>query len=289
MAKKYNTMHQHEPLPIPREWAGDAERFALRTEEALDDLYRIINRMKLSDLAGDLKLTDNAGNETVSISAGGDITSKSITTDTITIGGKTLATIIKNTVGEKIIVSDTQPDAHGVVWIKPVAGSGEGGEVLEEAIFTTFNQNHYPSDGQSANVGIGISRSSGNVTSNTCKYHVSVRLRNTKGKRRLDSVYMMISGSDSGDTYDSVQIVSHTGLDLLVNPGDYITLDSDELSESQEYKNLTYGDFMAITMTLGFTGDGTVENIGEATLRAYKAQEDQSGDAVKTCEVYYLS
>lgn len=285
--KKYNTMHQHEPLPIPAEWGGDAARFALRTEEALDDLYRIINRLKLSDLAGELKLTDNAGNETIAISAGGDITSKSLTTDTVTIGGVSLSTFIKNTVGEKIIVSDTQPDAHGVVWIKPVAGSGESGDVLEETVFT----NTTPGESRSGNIvsfGFGLSRDSGNITDATCNYHVSVRLCNTRGKRRLDSVYIMVSGSD-GETEGGTQIVGVTGLNKLVNAGDYITIDSEELSEPREYGNFTFGTFMAVSLILGFSDDGAIIPSSTLTLRAYKVKEDQSGDAVKTCEVYYLN
>lgn len=288
---KYNTMHQHQPLPVPRRWSGEEIRFATQLEEVLDDIYRIFNRMKLSDLAGDLTLTDKDGNTTVAISAGGDITAKSISADTVVIGGKTLNAIFAEMLDGRVIVSDTQPDAHGVVWIKPTTPVGPTGDtIIEEATFS--GEPTISASGTNVALVISLPTKIGEVTAAQCKYHTAVRLQNLSAgrvlKRKLTGIRMTLTGTDAQDESQTVELMD-IELDALLTGGDYITIDNEAVSTSPDYDNLSYGSSVTLTVSLTFSDVGTVRTAEQTTVRAYAEVEDQTGDAVKTCEVYYLS
>lgn len=97
---KYTTIQQHQPLRIPSGWGTQEKRFVAQLEELLDDLYRRFNRLKMSDLGGDLQNIikgDHASievlDETITLVAGesAQIGKVTLTQNGVTINGGTIA------------------------------------------------------------------------------------------------------------------------------------------------------------------------------------------------------
>lgn len=139
MGSKYSTIQQHQPLRAPSKWDSSERRFVAQLEEVLDDIYRRFGRLTLKDMGGVLEFQ---ARNAFKVESGGavQIDAKDGANSFIRLGDGNFNATQSGDVSARtgdfasglavggrpvwhsgnIIVSASQPDEHGVIWLKPV-------------------------------------------------------------------------------------------------------------------------------------------------------------------------
>lgn len=236
-----------------------------------------------------IQVKDKDGNITAELSQNGDLVVKSVTTGSLTVGGKELGTILEALKGAQIVVSETQPSGHGIIWVEPQAqSSGTQAATTVEYRATGEGQ----AMGRENTATLTFARTGNEAAvGNRCTYGIRFRARNAKGNAYLDTVTVTATGKDANNADQTVTIVSREGIGQYVGSGDMVTVDT--LGEpSGELANITHGGSISVTVTLGFSGSGArFVNSEVFTLKCAGVDEGgQPGPAeVRLCNVKYIS
>ena len=235
-----------------------------------------------------IEVRDKDGNVVLTIGETGDITAGSVTTGDLTVGGQGLGSVLEAFLGQKIIVSETQPDAHGVIWVQPqTAGSGTAQEVRYKvtgayAQITGANPPAIPftftREGSDAARGL------------TCKYGIRFRVRNEGMGRAggyLNHVKVQVTGEDANGNEQTVTILDEDRADYAGARG-YFTVDTLETG-SGWLDNVTYGGTATVNITMAFSDSGTRTIPAEEYILAAEGDGGGQQAEVRDCAVKYIS
>ncbi len=233
-----------------------------------------------------ITVTDKTGNVTMKVGEKGDVIVNSLTTEALTVGGQELGTLLEAFLNSKIIVSETQPEATGVIWLQPsTAGSGTASTVD----FTVQGA------GQSMNNETGTctlamtKSGTDSAIGSTCTYGIRFRVYNISGAGYLGNVRVTVTGEDENGDEASVVILDRSVSNDYIGEGDMITVDTLS-SPSESLTNVTFGSTVsvAVRMTFAYSGRRFLYR-DTITMRATgEAGEGESAD-VRDCTVHYIS
>lgn len=235
-----------------------------------------------------IEVRDKDGNVVLTIGETGDITARSVTAEDLMVGGQGLGSVLEAFLGQKIIVSETQPDAHGVIWVQPqTAGSGTAVEVRYKvtgayAQITGANPPAIPftftREGSDAARGL------------TCRYGIRFRVMNEGMGRAggyLNHVKVQVTGEDANGNEQTVTILDEDRADYAGARG-YFTVDTLETG-SGWLDNVTYGSTAVVSITMAFSDSGTRTIPAEEYILAAEGDGGGQQAEVRDCAVKYIS
>ncbi len=230
-----------------------------------------------------IDVTDQTGRTSLVIGENGDITARSVTTQALTVGGSDLGTLMEALLGSRIIVSETQPDAAGVVWIQPAQGSGTASRAEY-----TVEGNGEACNGAAPNAvtftfdRVGTEPAVGS----TCTYGIKFRVQWLTGKGYVDLVKVEVTGTDENGNSQTVTILNVDPDEYVATYG-YFTVDTLE-EPSAALTNVTFGNSVSVKVTLRFSAGGTREFAAE-TFRLVATGDNGGTAEVRACTVNYIS
>ncbi len=245
---------------------------------------------KIEEAAGDddgegIEVTDQDGNPTMTVGENGDIVCNSVTTNTLTVGGQDIGTLINAIIDKRIIISETQPDETGVIWVQPgPSQSGTASTVDYTATGTGQSMNH-----ETDTVTMTFDRSGSEPAGGTdCTYGIYFRVYNINNSGFLDNITVTATGTDGNGDSQTVTVYSaHPG--QYVGTGSVVTINT-LASPSAELVNITHGSTISVSVTLGFAYTGNRFVMREAfTLRCTGEETEPQDHEVRACTVHYIS
>ena len=235
-----------------------------------------------------IQVKDKDGNITAELSQNGDLVAQSVTAGSLTVGGKELGTVLEEFLSGRIVISETQPEGHGIVWIQPEAP--QSGTAAATTAEYTATGNGMPMTGDTATM--TFRRSGADAAEGAkCTYGIRFRARNLRGVAYLDTVTVTATGTDEDSQTQTVTILHREDIGQYVGAGDMVTVDT-LADPSEELANITHGATISVTVTLGLGGTGArTVNSEVFTLRCAGVQEggQPTPAAVRSCAVKYIT
>ena len=233
-----------------------------------------------------IEVKDKDGNVVLTIGQSGDLTSRSVTAETLTVGGRDLGTVLEAFLWGKIIVSETQPDAHGVVWVQPQSsGSGTAGQVR----YSVNGERTQITGATPAPVTFTFTRDGGDAAVGaTCKYGVRIRVQNPpKVSGYLNHVKVEVTGEDGNGDQQTITVLDEDREDYAGANG-YYTVDTLE-DRSDWLANVTFGSTATVTVTLTFSVSAPRYIPAEEHILDAEGNGGGQQAEVRDCAVKYIS
>ena len=221
-------------------------------------------------------------NPNFSLGAGGNVKAKKITAEQLEVtGGGSVPTLLNGSLANQIIVSDTQPSGHGIMWIKPGAGGGTVDFIL------SASSGEDMSGGSPSRAISGFARQGSALSGGTCAYGVRFRIYNYSGACWLYRMTVQLQRGDGTGNTVTIFDRNYQALDenIRVGVGDYFEVDTLN-SPAEGLENLTdAGGLKMIVTILKSDSTGARFEVNQPfTIRATGAA---SGGA-QTCDVQYI-
>ena len=211
------------------------------------------------------------------VAPGGDVMAKTILADAVSLRENALLKSLTGTLADKIIVSQTAPDAHDVIWLKPNATSNK--------VYASPSGVSSSRGGGSGNytitVSFTVSNAGSGITGNV-SYGARASIKNVGDKNSGTECYytrtvVTISGGGSTVTIDQ-------NTNQYIAKGGSITFDNlnDPVSDSA---NLTANAALSVTVTfylskyINYSVNGS-----EGRVRC----KSDAGSGAQPCEVSYI-
>ncbi|MBR2747178.1 MAG: hypothetical protein IKD95_02330 [Bacteroidales bacterium] len=224
-----------------------------------------------------IMIKDREGNTVMTIGENGDMSLKSLTTQDLTVNGKSLGTVLEAFLDSKIVVSDTQPEGSGLIWIMPQSGgsttarfSGNGNG--QACVSGTPKAFYFARD---TNAAEGI----------TCSYGVRFRIKWGEIAGFVTGVKVQVGGAAYGGQVYTVTILNQQ-MDEYVAPYGYLTVDTLE-NMASNLTNVTYGPSLTVSITVSFDDDAEDRIFAAETFTVVAKADGQSGTA-QDCLVKYI-
>lgn len=182
-----------------------------------------------------IKFGGTEQNPNFSLGAGGQVKAKKVFTDDLELTNGRLLSALSGSLANTVIVSDTQPSGHGLLWIQP---SGGGGGTIDYTLASSGGEDMTPADNTVTLTGF---TGTGSVTGN-CTYGVQFRIYNYSGTCNYYKVTVTLS-----DGTNSVQVLDET-VNQWVRPGDYFDVNTLN-TPSSSLTNITGGN-LSMTVRL---------------------------------------
>ena len=228
-----------------------------------------------------ITIRDREGRTVMTIGENGDLTVNSVTTQALTIGGRDLGTVLEAFLASRIIISETQPSARGVIWIQP---QNEGGGVASVTYAKEGNNeacvSEQPVQFLFAKEGTDIAQGL------YCRYGIYFRIQWGQGAGYVEHVKVEVSGKNMNDTIQRVTILDEDRAEYVAAYG-YVYVNTMQ-SMSGQMPNLTYGNSMEVRVTMKFGDEATDRTFRPETMRLL-AEGAGSGQQVLDCEVKYIN
>lgn len=240
-----------------------------------------VKTMSTSITNDGIMIRDRDGSTVMTIGENGDLTVNSVTTSALTIGGRDLGTLLEAFLWSRIIVSETQPSARGVIWVQPQS-AGSGASSVTYAV----NGNHEACQSEQPTAFLFRKEGSDIAAGSLCRYGVYFRIQWGSRAGYVEHVKVEVSGVNAGDTVQRVTIVDEDRTEYVGAYG-YLSVNSMQ-SMSGQLPNLTYGTGMEVWVTLKFADDATDRTFMAETMRLL-AEGVGGGQQVRDCEVKYIS
>lgn len=188
------------------------------------------------------------GSLVMTVGQNGGLTTKSVTTNSLTVNGQELGVLLDAYFRSRIIVSDTEPDAHGVVWVQPQSG----GSALSRVEYTMVGNNESCQD--SVRRQLTFTREGTQPAYGTqCRYGIYFRVK--WGEEPGSIVHLkvdIIGRPQDQDVHWSMNLIDEDRADY-VGANEYYTVDTMS-SMSEPMRNITYGDEIWLYVTIKFGG-----------------------------------
>ena len=210
-----------------------------------------------------------------SLGAGGTVKAASVIADHLTVKDTDLVSAAQGSLANQIIVSDTQPTGHGILWFQPSAVSTvdyildhSGGEDMS---------------GQSQTRTLaGFTRRGSALAGSACSYGVKFSIYNYQGACTWTRVIVQIQRS--GGAGNALTIYDDTP-NRHVGVGDYFTVDTLS-SPSAALENLTDASAVAVTVILQ-KDDATYARF-EVDQNFILRCANTSAQGAQTCDIRYI-
>ena len=223
-------------------------------------------------------IKDREGNVVMMIGENGDMSLKSVTADDLTVGGRSLGTVLEAFLDSKIVVSDTQPAQSGVIWVQP-QGSGS------TAARYTGNGNRTRCMSGETNLFTFTRQTNGGAAGSTCKYGIRFRVLWGQTPGFATRVRVQATGTDESSGVQTVTILDRS-LDQYIGANGYLTVDTTE-DMSAALANVTYGTYMTVRITVDFDDSADDREFVSETFTLTANSGGLQGE-VKDCAVKYV-
>ncbi len=228
-----------------------------------------------ADDASAIKFGGTAANPNFSLGSGGTVKAASITTDHLTVKDTDLVSALTGSLANRLIVSDTLPSGHGILWFQPSAVSS-----------VDFILDHSGGEDMSgltkSRTLTGFLRQGSALMGNTCTYGVKFSIYNYQGACQWTQVLVQIQRADgTGNTltiYDASPNV-HVGV------GDYFSVNT-LLTPSAALENITDGSAIAVTVTIQKSASTYARF--EVNQNFILRCANSSSQSAQTCNIRYI-
>lgn len=222
------------------------------------------------------------------VGRGGEIRCKSITADNLYVNGSNIITTVGSSLATKIIVSDTKPSGHGILWAKP--GGSSGGDSGAVNFLAQFYDNMGPEDATCVQT---LYRQEASAVGGTsCSYGVKFGIYiygSSSARVYLNHINVKIRGSSQTET-DNITIFDQYYSSYYLGTGSYIRVDT---LNAPQYANLpNLSSYSGITVTIRVQKTGYINarfEVGEDHIvRCYGTAGGGGTGDESVCEMLYI-
>lgn len=239
-----------------------------------------------NDDESSIKFGGTTDDPNFSLGSGGTVkATKIVTQDLELTGSNTVMMAMPGTLSNNIIVSETQPNGHGIIWIKP------GGTT--STVDYNLNDCYESMNGQNVTKTItGFAIQGNALAGNYCSYGIKFRIYNYQGSCMLNRVTVTLQNGDG--TGSTVTVFDEDyysqGRSQYIGVGDYITVNT-LTNPADSYggnplENLTSASSLKMTITLQKSASTSARFEGVDTFIVRCV--NQSTAQVQLCDVKYI-
>ena len=221
-----------------------------------------------------IKFGGTVDNPNFSLGSGGTIKANKVITENLELIGETsVVTSLPETLAQTIVVSNTQPSGHGIIWIHP------GGTT--NTVDYGLNQVNDLIGGRIATKTIsGIPILGSSLTGLTCSYGVKFRIYNYEGSCYLGRITVTLQNNDG--TGNAITVYDNN-TPTWVGVGDYISVDTIS-APLGNLENLTSASSLKMTVTLEKTASTAARFAGNILIRC----TNMSSAGAQLCDIRYI-
>ena len=237
-----------------------------------------------TDDASVIRFGGTEQNPNFSLGAGGTVKATKVITDELQVNGANgaLMSAMTGSLATQMIVSDTQPSGHGIVWIQPTGGTSGTVDFIASASSGEDMTGTNPT-----NTVAGFARQGSALSGATCSYGVQFSIYNYSGACWLYRMMVQVQRGDG--TGNAVTVYDRNyqalGEQVRVGVGDYFSLDTLN-SPTAGLENLTDASSLKLIVTL-LKSDNTsarFEVNQPFTIRCVGT----GSQALQTCNLFYI-
>jgi hypothetical protein len=184
-----------------------------------------------------------------SLGAGGIVKAKKVITDELETASGSLMQVLSGSISNQVIVSDSQPSGHGILWIQPSSSSGTLDFILDHSAGEDMT-------GQTpTNTVSGFARQGSALSGSTCKYGVKFRIYNYSGACDWYGVSVKCQKADGTGNQITVyeRNFAQEGTIPRIAVGGYFEVDS-LANPSAALENLTGASALKLIVTIYKSG-----------------------------------
>lgn len=220
--------------------------------------------------------TENVPN--FSLGSGGTVNARRGVFDELAVRSSALIQSLSGSLGDKLMISESQPTGHGILWIRPSAVSqvdfildGSGGQAM---------------NGESpSNTLPGFTRRGSQLAGTKCQYGVKLSIGNISGTCSWTYVKVQAQRSSGGNKITVYEKSYPSGSQPIIHPYDSFVIDTLN-SPSAALENLTDASSITLTVTI-HKSTGTTARF-DVDQNFILRCTDTGSDTAQACDIYFV-
>ena len=213
-----------------------------------------------------------------SLGSGGTVNAKRGVFDELTVKSSSMMQAMNGSLGDKIMVSDTQPTGHGILWVQPSA--------VTQVDFILPGSHGEDMSGETPSQELtGFLPQGGQLGGTQCTYGVKLSIGNITGTCRWEYVKVQAQKSSGGSKITIYEKTYASGNQPIIHPYDSFVIDTLN-SPSAALTNLTDAASITLTVTIR-KSDSTYArfNVNENFILRCTGTGSATAQA---CNVYFI-
>ena len=228
-----------------------------------------------ADDSSEIKFGGTPSSPNFSLGAGGTVKAAHVIADRLTVKETDLVSSMTGSLASRIIVSETQPSGHGILWFQPSA--------VSTVDFILDHSGGEDMSGQSQSRTLtGFLRQGSALTGASCTYGVKFSIYNYQGACQWNRVIVQIQRANGTG---SVLTIYDATPNIHVGVGDYFTVNT-LLTPSAALENITDGGALAMTVTI-LKSASTYARF-EVNQNFILRCANSSSQSAQTCDIRYI-